>query len=284
MEFGQIEESQLTPSEEAELKIYKDLLTLSAGLEERLLTGSEQELFYIADMLSKGASTSCSDDTRTLKGAVIDWITPKNTLLTPPLSRNIKTDCGFYHNRTGELLCPAMMDWNDINTRDRLRSGQIIPSGDQWPLFLYQNYNYDHNNPWKGLLCSFLLITAFKHIFTSPSSVEKSENRSTQSGNARIHGMKSVTVASLAYVATQVQFALSSTPRIQKNKSKSSPWLTGGIDDRSSNTSCAGSKLVNSKPQQMPQLFFIGTRMEGTFVNGHGQSPKKRVREFPRAC
>ncbi|KAG6912206.1 hypothetical protein DXG01_016434, partial [Tephrocybe rancida] len=51
---------------------------------------------------------------------------------------------------------------------------------------------------------------AFKHIFTSPSSVEK-ENKATRSGNARIHGMVSVTRASIAYVATQVRFALSSS-------------------------------------------------------------------------
>lgn len=44
---------------------------------------------------------------------------------------------------------------------------------------------------------------AFRHIFTSPSSVEK-EPKATRSGNARIHGMTSVTPASIAYVATQV--------------------------------------------------------------------------------
>jgi hypothetical protein len=44
---------------------------------------------------------------------------------------------------------------------------------------------------------------AFKHIFTSPSSVEK-ENRATRLGNARIHGMTHATSASIAYVAMQV--------------------------------------------------------------------------------
>jgi hypothetical protein len=48
-------------------------------------------------------------------------------------------------------------------------------------------------------------LQAFKHIFTSPSSVEK-EAKATRSGNARIHGMTRVTTASLAYVATQVGF------------------------------------------------------------------------------
>jgi hypothetical protein len=46
-------------------------------------------------------------------------------------------------------------------------------------------------------------MQAFKHILTSPSSVEK-ENRATRSGNAHIHGMTRVTSASIAYVATQV--------------------------------------------------------------------------------
>jgi hypothetical protein len=43
----------------------------------------------------------------------------------------------------------------------------------------------------------------YKHIFTSPSSVEK-EAKATRSGNARIHGMTQVTPASIAYVSTQV--------------------------------------------------------------------------------
>jgi hypothetical protein len=50
-----------------------------------------------------------------------------------------------------------------------------------------------------------LFMQAYKHIFTSPSSVEKEASRATRSGNARIHGMTSVTPASIAYVATQVR-------------------------------------------------------------------------------
>lgn len=48
----------------------------------------------------------------------------------------------------------------------------------------------------------------FKHIFTSPSSVER-EAKATRSGNARIHGMTEVTRASIAYVATQVSLPFS---------------------------------------------------------------------------
>ena len=52
---------------------------------------------------------------------------------------------------------------------------------------------------------------AFKHIFTSPSSVEK-EVKATRSGNARIHGMTRVTTASLAYMATQVCLMFDASP------------------------------------------------------------------------
>lgn len=51
---------------------------------------------------------------------------------------------------------------------------------------------------------------AYKHIFTSPSSVER-EPKATRSGNARIHGMTNVTPASIAYVATQVLFRILSS-------------------------------------------------------------------------
>lgn len=57
------------------------------------------------------------------------------------------------------------------------------------------------------LLIPFYLpqYKTFKHVFTSPSSVER-EAKATRSGNARIHGMTRVTRASIAYVATQVRF------------------------------------------------------------------------------
>jgi hypothetical protein len=87
-------------------------------------------------------------------------------------------------------------------------------------MFLYAGYQYDPEDPWKGLLRSEILIfvssifddkvlnlsylQGFKHVFTSPSSVDK-EPKATRSGNASLHGMKSVTRGSLAYIATQAR-------------------------------------------------------------------------------
>ncbi|KAH6895065.1 hypothetical protein BKA70DRAFT_1025869, partial [Coprinopsis sp. MPI-PUGE-AT-0042] len=143
---------------------------------------------------------------------IIDWITPPNGALVPPLQRNIKTDRGFHHPRTGELLCPVNLDWNDMRVRDQLRSGELVPTSDQWPRFLYQNQHYNEEDPWEGLLRGGLLVSAFQHVFTSPSSVNSKEPRATRSCNARLHGMTSVTIASIAYIAAQVRFGLSSSP------------------------------------------------------------------------
>ena len=52
-------------------------------------------------------------------------------------------------------------------------------------------------------LSSNCALKAFKHVFTSPSSVDK-EPKATRSGNARLHGMTRVTPGSIAYIATQV--------------------------------------------------------------------------------
>jgi hypothetical protein len=63
--------------------------------------------------IQKGLSTARADDTKGLKGVIIDWITPPGEALRPPLTRNVKTDRGFYHDVTGRLLCPIGMDWKD---------------------------------------------------------------------------------------------------------------------------------------------------------------------------
>jgi hypothetical protein len=88
----------------------------------------------------------------------------------------VKIDRGFHHERTGALLCPAGIDWSnpefvisrsslslmqilmERRTKTKLRSGEIIVTGDQWPLFLYADYRYDPEDPWNGLFQSALLV------------------------------------------------------------------------------------------------------------------------------
>ena len=105
--------------------------------------------------------------------------------------------------------------------RKQLKNKELSISGSHWPVFVYKNETYEAENPWKGLFRNELLVKAslnafpgsrlwltsrlqgYKHIFTSPSSVDE-QPKATRSGNARIHGMTHVTPASLAYAFTQV--------------------------------------------------------------------------------
>ncbi|KAG1827582.1 uncharacterized protein BJ212DRAFT_1443543 [Suillus subaureus] len=178
--------------ERREHRVFEKLLDSYPGLLERLREGSEEEILHVGELIGKGASAARGEDTKSLKPVVIDWIVPAGEVILPPLPRNSKINRGFNHPLT------------------HLQSGVISVSGDQWPLFLYANEAYDPEDPWNGLLRTCLLINAFRHIFTSPSSVDR-EPKATRAGNARLHGMTAVTGASIAYVTTQVRFALCSS-------------------------------------------------------------------------
>ncbi|KAG1854093.1 hypothetical protein C8R48DRAFT_610352 [Suillus tomentosus] len=193
-----------------EHRVFTELIDSYPGLLDRLTNGEEEDVIHVGELMGKGASGARGDDTKTLKSAVLEWLVPRGQVVIPPLSRNIKSDRGFNHEVTGALLCPAGLDWSNAETKRNLKSGETAVRGDQWPMFLYAGYVYDSDDPWKGLLRSEILIFGFKHVFTSPSSVER-EPKATRSGNAHLHSMKSVTKGSLAYIATQVRFSLSSS-------------------------------------------------------------------------
>ncbi|KAG2122018.1 hypothetical protein BD769DRAFT_1629280 [Suillus cothurnatus] len=211
-----LEELQDSPIEDypadvrREHRVFMELIDSYPSLLDRLTNGEEEDVIHVGELLGKGASGARGDDTKTLKSAVLEWLVPRGQAVIPPLSRNIKFDRGFNHEVTGALLCPAGLDWSNPEIKQNLKSGETAVRGDQWPVFLYAGYEYDPEDPWKGLLKSEILIFGFKHVFTSPSSVDK-EPRATRSGNAYLHGMKSVTKGSLAYIATQVRFSLSSS-------------------------------------------------------------------------
>ncbi|KAJ3534367.1 hypothetical protein NMY22_g6959 [Coprinellus aureogranulatus] len=200
-----------TQQEQRELRVFKKLLSMIPGFEDRLMTTeSEEEIMAIASMLQKGAASARSDDTKSLKGPILDWIIqPDGLPLNPPLSRSVKENRGFHHERTGYLLCPAELDWKSAEIKTQLRNKELTVAGSHWPIFVYKDEKFNPDSPWMGLFKNELLIKGFKHVFTSPSSVDD-EPKATRSGNARIHGMSFVTPASIAYIATQIRFALSS--------------------------------------------------------------------------
>ncbi|KAF8226633.1 hypothetical protein L208DRAFT_1300992, partial [Tricholoma matsutake] len=215
-EEGEVVEESLTPEQH---RAFQQLLHMVPHLLECLMEASNEDCMAVAELIQKGISSARSDNTKSLKGVVLEWISPPSIPVRPPLSWNVKTNRGYYHPTTGALLCPAVflplhMQFTPLispfSVHEKLSSGEMPVHGDQWPMLVYTDQEYDPKNPWEGLFRSRILVWAFKHIFTSPSSVEK-EVKATRSGNAHIHGMTRVTTASLAYVATQLHFTLSSS-------------------------------------------------------------------------
>ena len=144
----------------------------------------------IYQKITKGISSARSDDTKSLKSVVVDWITPRDKPLNPPLSRSIKTTRGFHHSTTGALLCPAGLDWNNEELyspfyvfhlwltlgrriRAKLTSGEMAVRGDQWPLLVYASQKFDCEAPWDGLFRSELLVWVRRHLsfFLFPSLI-----------------------------------------------------------------------------------------------------------------
>ncbi|KAG1846966.1 hypothetical protein C8R48DRAFT_750554 [Suillus tomentosus] len=202
LRLEQMEDTPLedfSAEERREHRVFKQLLESYPGLLEWLKNESDEDILHVGELIGKGAAGMRGDDTKTLKSADLDWIAPQGEVIQPPLHRNSKIDRGFNHDLPDSYFVP---------TKENLRSGELWVCGDQWPIFVYAHYTYDSEDPWSGLLRSCLL--AYKQVFTSPSSVEK-ELKATRSGNACLHGMNLVTIASIAYIATQVRFALSSS-------------------------------------------------------------------------
>ncbi|KAG1731019.1 hypothetical protein EDB19DRAFT_1896981 [Suillus lakei] len=190
-----LEELQDSPIEDyladmrREHRVFVELVDSYPGLLDHLTNGEEEDIIHVGELLGKGASGARGDDTKTLKSAVLKWLMPRGQAVIPPLSRNIKSNHGFNNEVTGALLCPTGLDWSNVETKQSLKSGETAVCGDQWPIFLYAVYDYNPKDPWKGLLRSEILIFGFKHVFTSPSSMDK-EPKATRSGNAYLHGMK----------------------------------------------------------------------------------------------
>ncbi|KAG2757845.1 hypothetical protein P692DRAFT_201858825 [Suillus brevipes Sb2] len=167
---------EFSAEEQREHRVFEQLIDSYPGLLEWLKDGSEEEILHVGELIGKGAAGTRGDDTKTLKFS--------------PLSRWVRLE-----QPSDEREPPK---WQNVSLWGSMAR------------FLYALYVYDPEDPWCSLLRSCLLVCAYKHVFTSPSSVER-EPKATQSGNARLHGMNSVTIASVAYIATQVRFALSSS-------------------------------------------------------------------------
>ncbi|KAI9059486.1 hypothetical protein FKP32DRAFT_1579870 [Trametes sanguinea] len=173
-----------------------------------------------------GSNAARSDDTRSIKIAIVEWLSGSLKDAGVVLRPMDKAQRGFNNPVTGRLLCPVVLDFDDEQMRKLLETHQATIDGEaingsHWPTFVYDLNKYNPALPWESFLRGRLVVQAFRHIFTSPSSAtavgDEDTHRGTRTGNAALHGMTRVTVGSIIYCATQVHFALSATAVFNKN-------------------------------------------------------------------
>ncbi|KAI9068225.1 hypothetical protein FKP32DRAFT_1587883 [Trametes sanguinea] len=219
--------SEYSPEERHNHAAWEELLHIIPNLLTILLdSNADQPLRRVSSALLAGCNAARSDDTRAIKLAIVEWLSAALQEANVVLHPANKAQRGFNNVVTGRLLCPIVLDYHDDSVRKLLESYQAtvdgVPvDGSHWPTFAYDEATYNPALPWQSFLCGRLIIQAFRHVFTSPSSATADDGAdsgvSTRSGNAALHGMTRVTPGSIIYCATHVHFALSSTAIFNKN-------------------------------------------------------------------
>ncbi|KAG9021300.1 hypothetical protein FS837_007370 [Tulasnella sp. UAMH 9824] len=192
------------PKDDPEWDLFNAIINGIPGSKSKLI--DEKWVADTARFIDKGASTARSDDVSSLKKAIVDFL----PMCHPPIHRTSKLRRGFHHPFLGSLLCPSSLDWSNDQIRRELREEITPVKHTEYPPFMYRNYEIDPEDLLEGLFESSVLLKAARHIFVSPSSAEEEGSRSTRAGNALLNGMTRITPAAIAYVTTQVRFALSS--------------------------------------------------------------------------
>ena len=96
-----------------------------------MTSSTNEDLLHIADLvyvtscylreyivmfdfqIQKGSSSAHADDTKSMKGPMLDWIAPKDSYLNSCIAQNNKLEQGFHYPVTRFLLCLIEYDWSN---------------------------------------------------------------------------------------------------------------------------------------------------------------------------
>ena len=54
----------------------------------------------------------------------------------------------------------------------KLRSGELLVHGDQWPLFIYVGQIFSDEDPWKGLFRSKIMVQVTPLLLSNPPHID----------------------------------------------------------------------------------------------------------------
>ncbi|KAF9043142.1 hypothetical protein BJ165DRAFT_1405518 [Panaeolus papilionaceus] len=193
---------------------YNILLHLTPTLRSLLDDGNAdvEDLDKLVSQLQKGANDARSDDLRRIKEELGCWL---NAEYSPSVAFSTKSRAnrGLHNDITGRLLCPIEYDWQDEETRVKIRDGNINISDDLFLVCLYPLGKGVAEDVEKGFLRSRLLVQTYCAIFTSPTSSEEFEDGESEDGPVRKKVKAKFKKATKTNVATILHMSGNVTPR-----------------------------------------------------------------------
>ncbi|KAG1907974.1 uncharacterized protein F5891DRAFT_974567 [Suillus fuscotomentosus] len=157
------EDDQHTEEEEQTYQSFQQLLRWVPCVRSLINSQSDGYQLNVAyQKLNKGANSAQGDDASSLKKTVASWLNESRPTPNPPISSVDKSGRGFYHDATGELLCPVDFHWANPSHRTKEGIRNYEPdfqvTAHSWPAFLYSNGKYNPDDPTKGLFKSAWLV------------------------------------------------------------------------------------------------------------------------------
>ncbi|KAI5984694.1 hypothetical protein EDC04DRAFT_2914174 [Pisolithus marmoratus] len=175
-------EDQHTKEQDRLFKAYNKLLDHQPSLRKVFESTDACKLSNVFKELNKGADSAHGDDAASLKSAVMHWLMSAEPE-EPALRSDEKDGRGFDHEGCISYYpLHIIFSSSGLNHLDSHRVAirdyhpEFLITTYSWPTFLYENKNFDPNNPTDGLFKGKLLVKAFKQIFTSPTSVLKMDD------------------------------------------------------------------------------------------------------------
>ncbi|KAG6835803.1 hypothetical protein H0H93_014549 [Arthromyces matolae] len=162
--------------------------------------------------INSGCNDVRSEDTNSLKVAGLSYLLKyKSDSIHPNIDKTNKSLRGWTHPQCAAALCPMELPATQ-ETFANIEAGNIAVTADQFPRFLYPDgHVYDQSDVYSGLFRGHFCFRVAKHIFQGPSSAHEVPGWTRgKNGNAALAGVTSMSPRSIAYVAVQARFCISS--------------------------------------------------------------------------
>ncbi|RDX47355.1 hypothetical protein OH76DRAFT_1526069 [Lentinus brumalis] len=189
------------------LALYRHALSAAPDIVDEIAKRGPTGTTTLARELETGRSGVRGVDIHNIKKAVLTWNRYEPLIL--PEAKSVR---GFNHPECGRLLCPPTYNWSDPEIRKALQNGsRKYPLGAKnWPRVLWLDEEFNRENPMDGFMRNRRLILTGRYSLLGPTACNASGTSKipTKKPKAKIHRIRSISPAFIAYTAVIIHFSL----------------------------------------------------------------------------